>query len=298
MDPLKSDDIIRGLLRDKCEALEARLEADVMLVRAPMLPGIDDAVRMEVEKLASSDGKRNQLAVVLETEGGSIEVVERIHDVLRHHYDHLLFVIPNFAYSAGTVLALSGDDIYMDYYSVLGPIDPQIRNKDGRWVPGLGYLEKFSELVEKSNNGNISIAELEFLVRKFDAAELFALEMARKHSEDLIEKWLSENKFKDWTERETSGELVSEADRKERAREIAKLLGDPKEWNSHGRGIPRAVLISDRVNLKIKDFGSEVNLNRSVREYYDLLVDYMGKIGSEIAVHTKKRFWAPGSREK
>ena len=294
MEPLKSDEVIRGLLREKCETLEAKLDADAIFIRAPMTPGIDDAVRREVEKLSSSDVRRNQLAVVLETDGGSIEVVERLHDVFRYHYELVIFVVPNFAYSAGTVLALSGDDIYMDYYSVLGPIDPQILNKDGRWVPGLGYLEKYEQLIEKSKNTKdpISLAEMEFLVRKFDAAELFSLEMAKKHSEDLIEKWLSQYKFKNWTVTETTEKPVGDDERKVRAREIAKLLGDPKVWNSHGRGIPRSVLVSDRVRLQIRDFGADSELNKAVRQYYDLMIDYMTKIDAKLAIHTKKRLWA------
>lgn len=251
MDTLNSDDVIRRLLREKCETLESKLSAEVIMVHSILMPGLDDIIRREVENISTADGCRNKLAVVLETDGGSIEAVERISDVFRHHFSKVEFIIPNFAYSAGTVLALSGDEIYMDYYSVLGPIDPQIKNRDGRWVPGLGYLEKYAELVDrsKSTTDPISVGELEFLVRKFDAAELFALEQAKKHSEDLITKWLAEHKFREWTKRETSGDAVSEVDRAERAREIAELLGDPKEWNSHGRGIPRAVLVSDRVKL-------------------------------------------------
>ena len=149
--------------------------------------------------------------MVLETNGGSIEVVERISDVFRHHFKFVVFVIPNVAYSAGTVLTLSGDTIYMDYYSVLGPIDPQIRNREGRWVPGLGYLEKYNALVEKSRKNEITQAELEFLIRKFDPAELFALEQAKTHSSDLIERWLCQYKFKDWTHRETDGGKVDNA---------------------------------------------------------------------------------------
>ncbi len=45
--------------------------------------------------------------------------------VMRKHYKEVSFIVPSHAYSAGTVLVLSGDKIYMDYYSVLGPIDPQ-----------------------------------------------------------------------------------------------------------------------------------------------------------------------------
>jgi hypothetical protein len=294
MDAIKSDDIIQQLLKEKCKALEARLAGEVILIRAPMAPGIDDAVRREIENVSTEPGCRDQLIVVLETNGGSIEVVERISDVFRHHFKTVVFVIPNVAYSAGTVLCLSGDSIYMDYYSVLGPIDPQIKNREGRWVPGLGYLEKYNALIKKSANNTITMAELEFLVRKFDPAELFALEQAKNHSSDLIERWLCQYKFKDWTHRETDGSPVDEAYKKKRAKDIAALLGDATHWNSHGRGIPLRVLESDQIKLKINNFGNDPALNSIIREYYDLFIDYCGKVGAEIAIHTKSRFLALG----
>lgn len=289
MDALSSDDIIQRLLKKKCGALSAKLGGAVLLIRAPMAPGIDDAVRREVENIAV-DKTIETLIVVLETNGGSIEVVERISDVFRHHFKTVKFVIPSFAYSAGTVLALSGDAIFMDYYSVLGPIDPQIRNREGRWVPGLGYLEKYNDLVAKSADGTLTDAELEFFVRKFDPAELFAMEQAKAQSVDLVQRWLCAYKFKDWTHRETDGSVVTEAYKKERAQEIAKLLGDPTVWNSHGRGIALRVLQSDRVKLKIDNFGEDAALNQAVREYYDLFIDFCGKSGASIALHSKQRF--------
>ena len=61
-----------------------------------------------------------------------MDVVQRVVDTLRRHYNLVDFIIPNYAYSAGTVLAMSGDAIHMDYYSRLGPIDPQIETERGR----------------------------------------------------------------------------------------------------------------------------------------------------------------------
>ena len=210
--------------------------------------------------------------------------------MFRHHFQNVVFVVPNQAYSAGTVLVLSGDAIYMDYYSVLGPIDPQIKNRDGRWVPGLGYLEKYNSLIEKSESGNITPVELEFLIRKFDPAELFALEQAKTHSEDLIEKWLSKYKFKNWKVKETSNEEVSDEERKARAKSIAQRLGDPTEWKSHSRGINLKTLESNQLKLKIDNFAENSNLNNAIREYYDLLIDYCSKLGAETVIHTKHRF--------
>ena len=296
MDAIKSDDVIKALLIEKCKVLEGQLSGEVLLIRAPMAPGIDDVIRREIESLASETGCKNKLVVVLETFGGFVEVVERISDVFRHHFDIVDFVVPNFAYSAGTVLCLSGDDIYMDYYSVLGPIDPQIKNTGDRWVPGLGYLEKYNDLINEPAD-KITLAELEFLVRKFDPAELFALEQAKKHSTDLIIKWLCSYKFKDWAQKESSGIPVTDQDKESRATEIANLLGDPTEWNSHGRGISLRTLTSDRIKLKIRNFGDESNLNKAIREYYDLLIDYCGNIGIGAAVHTKQRFLALGGND-
>ncbi len=81
------------------------------------------------------------------------------------------FVIPNFAYSAGTALALSGNSIFMDYYSVLGPIDPQVTSKDtSQLLPGSGILAKFDEICKKINESDSEEncrAELAYLVRQF-----------------------------------------------------------------------------------------------------------------------------------
>ena len=37
-------------------------------------------------------------------------------------------------------------------YSSLGPIDPQVQNRDGKLVAVLGYLDKINELLEKAVN--------------------------------------------------------------------------------------------------------------------------------------------------
>ena len=56
--------------------------------------------------------------LMLTTTGGSATEAERIVNVLRNFYDDISFIIPDYAYSAGTILSMSGDNIYMDYYDV------------------------------------------------------------------------------------------------------------------------------------------------------------------------------------
>lgn len=91
-----------------------------------MMSPLDNVFREIIEGLTETKKtKEGHLIVVLETVGGYIETAQRMVSVMRKHYKEVSFIVPSHAYSAGTVLVLSGDKIYMDYYSVLGPIDPQ-----------------------------------------------------------------------------------------------------------------------------------------------------------------------------
>ena len=284
MKQIKSDDLISRLLIRFNEELGGYLKGDVVTIKSPIDVGLDDAIRYEIENLHEGTKKKRgiKLVVILETNGGYIEVVERIYNVFRKHYDLVDFIVPNFAYSAGTVLVLSGDEIYMDYYSVLGPIDPQVRFNDGRFLPGIGYLQKFNELVklidEASDPGKLR-AEMAFLINKFEPATLSFIEQSRDHSISLLESWLPRHKFKNWNKKETSGGTVTTKDKKDRAKEIANILGDPNKWHSHGRGIDIKSLTSDDIKLKINNFGTSKGLNDNIRKYYDLLVDYCIKLG-------------------
>lgn len=294
----RADDLISACLARFNQELADHLQGDVIAIRAPIRPGLDDIVRLEIESLHERSRRKRKLPkliVVLETTGGYVETVERLYDVFRNHYVLVDFVVPSFAYSAGTVLALSGDSIYMDYYSILGPIDPQFETEDGRYVPGLGYLQKFEELRkfinESKGKPETYRAELAYLLRKFDPATLFHLEQAKNHSISLLTAWLPRHKFKNWKRTHKKKKKVTLALRKERAKEIAEILSDPERWHSHGRGIGLRELTSSEINLRIDNFGADMDLNRKIRQYHDLLLDYCYKIGAgdirRIVIHSQ-----------
>lgn len=287
-DVIESNSYIEAELVERLKRIEEIFESDVITLIHPIGGPFDDIIRQHMDEIKD---KKDHLLVILETEGGSIETTERIADIFRHHYPtgEVSFLIPNFAMSAGTILVMSGDRILMDYYSVLGPIDPQVQNAEGTWVPGMGYLEKFKEFVDKSKKGNLSPAELAFLLDKFDPAHLHWLEQAREHGVDLLKKWLVQYKFKDWKETETNKKPVTDEMKIKRAQDIAKKLNDTRVWRSHGRGLSIDV-IRDKLNLKIEDYGTEPQhgeLKRRVDAYYRLLKDYMARRGWAYAVQTR-----------
>ena len=279
-----ANEFVEQEIDKRAESLEDRFKADVLAFSGPLLFGADDVLRDVIE---TRETERERLCVVLTTPGGYIDVVHRIVGLLRHHYAHVEFVVPNYAFSAGTILAMSGDAIWMDYYSRLGPIDPQVEI-EGQMLPALGYLVRYERLIEKAQKGELTTVEAELVVSGFDQAVLYAYEQARELSVSLLKLWLANYKFKNWEITETSQEEVTQKMREERAEYIARELSDTEKWHSHGHGISMEVLRRD-LKLKIDDFGADRDLNARIAAYYKLLDDYQKKRGVE-AIHVRGRF--------
>lgn len=282
--PLDANDFIEQQLHKHLRDLEGTLGSDVLTFVGPIIVGVDDVVKNVIEQKVRNYKKRDKLTVLLKTTGGYIEVVHRMVDTIRYHYPTIDFIIPNYAFSAGTVFALSGDSIYMDYYSRLGPIDPQIEKAGGRMVPALGYLEQWGRLIKKAQDGIITLPEVQLMIRGFDQAELYQYEQAKELSISLLKNWLVKFKFKDWKKTKTRGIVVTQGMKEKRAKEIAEALNDTEKWHTHGYGISIDVLIND-LKLVIDDFGKNLKLCDKIKQYNTLLDDYMGKVGHGGIIH-------------
>ncbi len=257
--------------------IENSLDMDVLSIIGPIMSGLENVVKEAIEKIPE---KKKKIAIIHNTSGGIVEVVERMVNIVRHHYDEVIFIIPDRAMSAGTVFALSGDKIYMNYFSCLGPIDPQVeRNIDGqkRLVPALSYINQYNKFIQNAQQNNISSVEFSLFKEQFNLAELETFMQAQELTEDLLEKWLATYKFKDWKK--------ENKEKKQRAKKIAKDLNNYKKWHSHSRGISKETLKSS--GLKINDFSEIEGLTELVNDYYGLLTDFMQNEKTEFFVHGK-----------
>lgn len=280
--------VVESRLSKRIKAIEKSMEADVISIVGELTYGVDEIIRNELEILNGNSSPR-KLVVIIQTGGGFIEVVQRIVETLRHHYVEVEFIVPNFAMSAGTVLVMSGDAIHMDYFSILGPIDPQVLNTNNQLVPALGYLEHYERLIKKSYDGEMTTAELSYLIENFDFAELYQYEQAQQLSISLLQDWLVRYKFKNWKKTESRGITVSNEYRIERATKIAKKLSDSNYWHSHRRGISMEVLRRD-LYLRIEDFGQNSELNYNIRNYESFLTAYLQRCNHNSVFHTRKSY--------
>ncbi|TAK38623.1 MAG: serine dehydrogenasease [Saprospiraceae bacterium] len=285
------DKTISDVLKDKLLQLEEKFVADVVLYYGVIHPAFIKPFRDFIEDLKSDgDKKRTRLAIILNTNGGSVETVEKMVEITRYHYpDEVYFIVPDYAMSAGTIWCMSGDKIYMDYTSSLGPIDPQVDSGKG-YVPALGYLDKVNELLEKARNNELTNAEFAILQSQ-DLAMLRSFEQARELTVSLLKEWLVKYKFKTWTDHNSTnpGTPVSDQEKQQRAEDIARLLGDNKYWHSHGRFIGINTLRS-LLKLKIEDCSQDGELRTLIRSYNDLICEYITRSGLNPFLHSRRYF--------
>jgi hypothetical protein len=74
-------------------------------------------------------GKQERLALVLYTLGGDVNTPWPFINFVRGYCDELYVLVPFYAHSAGTLIALGADRIYMTRFGTLSPIDPSVTNE-------------------------------------------------------------------------------------------------------------------------------------------------------------------------
>ena len=274
--------------------LEKYFGSHVLAYSGPIYPGALIRYREAIEGLVGSDPMPGidpkRLVIVLTTPGGIVETVEKMVEITRHHYQDVSFVVPEMAMSAGTVWCMSGDRIWMDYASSLGPIDPQVQSQSasGGFVPALGYLDKVNEFITKANANKLSAAEV-IMLKSLDLAELRRFEQAKDLSISLLKQWLVSCKFKNWTHHRTTnpGAEVTAEERLARAEQVAVELMNNSRWNSHGRMIGMRTL-KDVLGLEIDDYSNIRVLRNNATMYSSLLSEYLERQSLPMIIHTAR----------
>ena len=280
---LLENSILEGI-NQACRNLENTLEADVVFYNGSIYPEYFKYFRNFIESVKSNSTREdNAIAIVLRTGGGSAETTERMVHVLRHHYENVYFIVPDHAYSAGTIFCLSGDKIYMDYASTLGPVDPQVPVPDSQeYVPAMGYLDKVQEITSK---GQLAQADV-ILLKSLDLGKLALFEQARDLSVSLLKNWLVKYKFKNWTKHRTTnpGKDVTDEEKAERAEQIAVDLANHNRWKSHGRSLDTSKLAELRI--EIDDYSHKSDLQEAIRAYNDPLTGYIDRMRMPFYLHS------------
>jgi ClpP class serine protease len=85
---------------------------------------IDDAesVLRAIRETPSGRG----IEIILHTPGGLVLAAQQIASALANHSGKVTAVVPHYAMSGGTMIAMAADEIVIDPHAALGPVDPQL----------------------------------------------------------------------------------------------------------------------------------------------------------------------------
>ena len=133
--------------------------------------------------------KEKPIDIILHTPGGLVLSAEMIGAALKEHPAKVTAIVPFYAMSGGTMIALAADEIVMEDFSVLGPLDPQINGIASGAL--LNLLKK--KPIESISDEMVILAEL--------------AEMALQEVQAYIQ-WFLEDKGLTEKQRETIAEFL------------------------------------------------------------------------------------------
>jgi ATP-dependent protease ClpP protease subunit len=111
-----------------------------------------------LETQISKSSKANILYAVLYTAGGDIYSAVKIMRMLQNKFPEIKIIIPDYVYSSGTIMALGGDEIYMDVDASMGPLDKPMENyKDGSDISSIDITKTLTNISSICTSIGISI---------------------------------------------------------------------------------------------------------------------------------------------
>src|SRR3954449_3703114 len=127
------------------------------------------------------------LDIVLHTPGGLVLAALQIARAIRGHKGKVTVLVPHYAMSGGTLIALAADEIIMSPYAVLGPIDPQLEQSPAASLLKVVEEKPIAEIDDKTlilaDVGRKAITQVKDAARR-----LLARRLAAEQAEALAQK--------------------------------------------------------------------------------------------------------------
>ena len=196
------------------------------------------------------------LDVLIHSPGGYAEATESIVQQLRGKYSDIRFIIPSYAKSAATMLAMSGNEILMDRDAELGPTDPQMGTQSGT-SPAEAIKEQFEKAQAELQTDPSKLPSWMPILAPLGPSLLVDAQHAIDLSKTLVKSWLQSYMF--------AGDVEAEV----KATRISEYLGTHSNFMSHGRAVKIPDLLP--LGVKVTDIRSNPGLYAAVDELYCIL---------------------------
>ena len=94
--------------------------------------------------------------VVLHSKGGNMKSGTKIAEFLKKKYKNVSYYVPERAGSTATLMALSGDRLYLDESSIVTPCDPQMNTTEEVMI----FVNDIRDYLQQKGTGDLSPIDL------------------------------------------------------------------------------------------------------------------------------------------
>ena len=101
-------------------------QEQMSLLGFPIMRYIDIDDAEGVLRAINETPEGRPIEIILHTPGGLVIAAQQIASALADHDGRVTAVVPHYAMSGGTLIALAADEILLDRHATVGPVDPQI----------------------------------------------------------------------------------------------------------------------------------------------------------------------------
>lgn len=120
----KIDEIERA--RSSRVILLVHRQETMSILGFPLMRYIDVQDSEQVLRVIDGTDPDTPIDLILHTPGGLVLAATQISRALKAHKGGVRVLVPHYAMSGGTLMALAADEIVMNRHAVLGPVDPQL----------------------------------------------------------------------------------------------------------------------------------------------------------------------------
>jgi ClpP class serine protease len=115
-----------ALKRDATVITLIHRQETLSLLGIPLARYIDIDDSQSVLRAIRETPPGKTIEIILHTPGGLVLAASQIARALGDHDGRVVAVVPHYAMSGGTLIALAADEIILDRHAALGPVDPQL----------------------------------------------------------------------------------------------------------------------------------------------------------------------------
>jgi hypothetical protein len=200
--------------------------------------------------------KGKSLDLIIHSPGGSPDAAESIVESIRSRFSHVRIIVPSYAKSAATMMAMSADEILLERDAELGPIEPQMITANG-YSPAEAIKEQFTKAGQEISQDPKKLSVWIPILQQMGPSLLVQCDNAIALSKMLVKQWLVRFMFRDDDDAEAKATAVSE------------YLGQHSAFKSHGRGVRYSDLVAQNLGLKIFDLeAGDKDLQRKIWAIY------------------------------